>query len=191
MEEDSVVRVLPDGCADVVWVDDRAPFVAGPDTGPVCRSLRAGSVVVGLRFRPGAAAAALGLPTSELRDLQVPLEDVWKGGVAELVRRLPEVEPPDPLVSEAVRRLGRPGSRVRSLSDALHVSERQLRRVFREAVGYGPKTLDRVLRFQRFLSLRRAGWELAAAAAELGYADQAHLTREAVRLSGLSPGRLS
>ena len=199
MEEDTEVRVLPDGSADIVCVHDGEPFVAGPDTGPVERTLPAGTVVVGLRFRPGAAGAALGLPASELRDLRVPISEVWEVRMAEpsrealeaeLLRRLPEIERPEPLVLEAVRRLGRPGSRVRSLSDALFVSERHLRRVFREAVGYGPKTLDRVLRFQRFLSLRRDGSDLAAAAAELGYADQAHLTRETVRLAGLSPSRL-
>jgi AraC-like DNA-binding protein len=182
--------VLPDGSADVVWTDAGEVFVAGPDTGPVERSLPAGAVIRGLRFRPGAAGAALGLPASELRDLRVPLEEVCKGGVADLLRRLPKTAPPSPLVLEAIRRLGRPTSRVRSLSDALFVSERQLRRVFQEAVGYGPKTLDRVLRFQRFLSLRRAGRDLAGAAAELGYADQAHLTRESVRLSGVSPAKL-
>jgi AraC-like DNA-binding protein len=107
------------------------------------------------------------------------------------LRRLPEVEPPSPLIREAVRRLGRPGSRVAALSAALYISERQLRRRFFEAVGYGPKTLDRVLRFQRFLWFRRHGWQLAAAAAKVGYADQAHLTRESVRLTGLSPARLT
>ena len=41
------------------------------------------------------------------------------------------------------------------LGAALGVSERQLRRRFADAVGYGPKTLARVLRFQRFLALAR------------------------------------
>ncbi len=43
----------------------------------------------------------------------------------------------------------------------LGVSERQLRRRFEDAVGYGPKTLARVLRFQRFLALASGGGELA------------------------------
>jgi AraC-like DNA-binding protein len=83
---------------------------------------------------------------------------------------------------------------VGALSAALATSERQLLRRFNDAVGYGPKTLDRVLRFQRFLSraraLTRGEDQLARVAAELGYADQAHLSRECVRLSGLPPGRL-
>ena len=65
------------------------------------------------------------------------------------------------------------------LGAALGVSERQLRRRFADAVGYGPKTLARVLRFQRFLALGRrpaATWRAWRCGA--GYADQAHLTRE-------------
>jgi len=204
--------VLPDGSVDIVSGADGELFVAGPDTGPVRRELSSGSLIVGIRFRPGAAGAALGLPASELRDAQVPLEAIWGRRATELadrlaasadagrkrrvleeavIERLPTVKPPDPVVLEAVRRLGRPRSRVGALSEALFVSERHLRRAFRYTVGYGPKTLDRVLRFQRFLSRAPAEEGLARVAAELGYADQAHLARESVRLSGLSPTRLA
>jgi len=208
-------RVLPDGSADVVWDDGAEFFVAGPDTGPVVRDLRPGSTVVGIRFRPGVAGVGLGLPASELRDMHVTLEDVWGERGKELaealdgaagatrrrrlleeavLRRLPEIDPPDPLVLGAIRRLGKPASRVGALSDSLFVSERHLRRIFREAVGYGPKTLDRVLRFRRFVSLGpaivRGEEQLAGVAAQLGYADQAHLSREIASLSGLSPRRL-
>jgi AraC-like DNA-binding protein len=78
---------------------------------------------------------------------------------------------------------------VRDVARDLAISERQLRRRFAAAVGYGPKTLERVLRFGRFVEAidRRGGTELAALALDTGYADQAHLTRETVRLTGLSP----
>ena len=71
------------------------------------------------------------------------------------------------------------------------LGERQLRRRFAAGVGYGPKTLARVLRFQRLLALLtddRAGRPtLAEAAALAGYADQAHMTAECTRLAGRSP----
>ena len=77
---------------------------------------------------------------------------------------------------------------------AAGLSERQLRRRFERAVGYGPSTLARVLRFQRFLRRAHApesrAAPLARLAAEAGYADQAHLARECRRLSGLSPSSL-
>ena len=71
---------------------------------------------------------------------------------------------------------------------------RQLRRRCHAAVGYGPKTLQRVLRFRRFVSRIDAYpdvLDLAAIAAEAGYADQAHLTRECGKLSGLTPAALA
>jgi AraC-like DNA-binding protein len=54
--------------------------------------------------------------------------------------------------------------------------------------------LQRVLRFRGFVSrvdARPEVLDLAAIAAEAGYADQAHLTRECGRLSGLTPAALA
>ena len=70
---------------------------------------------------------------------------------------------------------------------AIGIGDRQLRRRFLDAVGYGPKTLERILRFQRFLMLE--GTDLARLALDAGYADQAHLTRECTRLAGPAAGR--
>lgn len=89
------------------------------------------------------------------------------------------------------------------LTTNLALSERTLRRRFDEAFGYGPKTLDRILRFQRFLELARhspAGPASGAAsgaasaaslAAEAGYADQAHLARESRRLAASTPREIA
>src|SRR5919197_212505 len=189
-------RVLPDRCVDLVWRAG-ALFVAGPDRVPVISPLAAGSIIVGLRLRPGTAGAILGLPARELREARVALEDVWgkRGASLAVQARRAEMSALDPLVLAATRQLGLPGSRVGSLSRALGTSERQLLRRFDASVGYGPKTLDRVLRFQRFLSRAArptsAEAQLARIAADLGYADQAHLTRECLRLSGLTPTRLA
>jgi len=73
------------------------------------------------------------------------------------------------------------------------LSGRQLRRRCEAAVGYGPKTLQRVLRFRRFVAQIDAPAGppgLAQAAADSGYADQPHLTRETLRLAGLPPAAL-
>ncbi|MFC7566229.1 DUF6597 domain-containing transcriptional factor [Actinomadura namibiensis] len=56
-------RVVPDGCVDVVWWAARGLVqVAGPDTGPVPATIGPGDRLVGVRFRPGAAVLALGVP---------------------------------------------------------------------------------------------------------------------------------
>jgi AraC-like DNA-binding protein len=100
---------------------------------------------------------------------------------------------PDRVVQAAVVRLSNPGQRIDRLADELSFSERQLRRRFHVAVGYGPKTLQRVLRLRRFLARVTADDDdtrIARAACEAGYADQPHLGRECRALTGLSPGQL-
>jgi transcriptional regulator GlxA family with amidase domain len=92
-------------------------------------------------------------------------------------------------VRALVERL-RPGRvNIAAVAAALGVSERQLRRRCEEAVGYGPKMLDRVLRLQRFRSLARlTAAPLVELAATAGYADQAHLSREHRQFAGRTPG---
>ncbi|QKV74496.1 helix-turn-helix domain-containing protein [Amycolatopsis sp. Hca4] len=67
------------------------------------------------------------------------------------------------------------------------VSDRQLRRRFTQAVGYGPATYLRISRFQRAVALAPRLSGLAALAAAAGYADQAHLSRDCRALTGLTP----
>ena len=199
--DDAPAQVLPDACSDLIWQAGRGAFVAGPDTGPAPVSSARGSVFVGARFRPGAGGAALGLPLSELRDLRVDL-DALRPDLAErlpadlepreALRRIAAIAlaaaPADAAVTEAARRLSDPRTRVETLADDLGLSERQLRRRCHVAAGYGPKTLQRVLRFRRFLAT--ANGDLARAALDAGYADQSHLTRECTRLAGKPPGAL-
>jgi transcriptional regulator GlxA family with amidase domain len=97
--------------------------------------------------------------------------------------------PPDGAVQAAVMRLLDPTQRVDALAQDLGFSARQLRRRFLASVGYGPKILQRVLRMRRFLTGGRR--DLARAALDAGYADQAHLARECLRLTGLSPSQLA
>jgi AraC-like DNA-binding protein len=82
---------------------------------------------------------------------------------------------------------------VAGLAGEIGLSERQLHRRCRAAFGYGPKTLDRVLRLQRFLALGNSAhhrYGLARLAADAGYADQAHLTHDCRRLTGTTPSAL-
>lgn len=208
-----VHRIVPDACVDIIWLDGRL-HVAGPDTGPVLARLAPGSLLVGIRFRPGLAPTLLGLPAAELTDDRVDLDLLWgrasqrlaerlgevsgAGAAArllqeELVQRLPRAAPVDPLAEGVVAELraGQAGPVVAKLAASLGTSERQLHRRCVAAFGYGPKTLDRVLRFQRFLAMARAapgnGTGLARLAADAGYADQAHLARECRSLGGLPP----
>ncbi len=165
-------RVVPDACVDLIWSGERLT-IAGPDTRARLLTLEPGTRMVGVRLRPGVAGAVLGLPASELRDLYPDAAEVLGRDVAaELLEALASgrdphalllravelrgVREPDPLVSAAVRALTRPRARVAPVAWELGVSARQLQRRISDAVGYGPKTLQRVLRFRRLQTLTPA-----------------------------------
>ncbi len=198
------VRILPDACSDIIWRSGEPALVAGPDTGPSFSVTRPGSLIVGVRFLPGAGGPALGLPLDQLCDERIQLSDLGLDGkqtlggdlelgdalsrVAALAADLVAAGPPDRAVQAATARLLDPRQRVDRLAAEIGLSERQLRRRVRASVGYGPKTLQRVLRLRRFLQSDRQN--LGRAALDAGYADQAHLTRDCRRLTGLAPGAL-
>lgn len=193
------VRILPDACVDVIWRQGVGTTVAGPDTAAKLATTTPGDVLVGMRFRPAAAGAALGVSAEAIRDARVEVAGVsaafdvpGDATAAEALARFGAAaagRPTDPLVAAAARRLTT--QEVRSVARELGISERQLLRRCRAAAGYGPKTLARILRFRRFVAANDAGHaDLAQLAFDLGYADQAHLTNESTRLSGLPPARL-
>ena len=209
-------RTVPNGSAELVCRVGEMPRIVGPQTAPTEEELAPGSTVVGVRFRPGAVPAALGLPASEIVDLDFGADELFGRSATELgetvasaptaaeaavaleralLARLGEAPTLDPVVSEAVRLL-LPGrdEEVASLAGSLFISERQFRRRCEAAIGLGPKVLQRMMRFQRFLALSQKAdhpaEQIARLAADAGYADQSHLTREAVRLAGRSPRAL-
>jgi AraC-like DNA-binding protein len=197
------VRILPDACSDIIWRPGAATFVAGPDTSARISHPLPGEWIIGARFLPGAGGSALGWQLAELRDQRVPLSELGLADrlddaeepqralelLAATAFRLAGGAEPDRAVQAAVVCLSDPTHRVERLADDLGLSERQLRRRFMAAVGYGPKTLQRVLRLHRFL--RSVGAEsLAGAAFDAGYADQAHLARECRALTGITPRQL-
>ena len=211
--DDGVGRgpVLPDAGSDLIWEQGVGAYVAGPDTGPVSMTeTRPGTVLVGVRFRPAAGGQVLGLPLSALRDLRVPLADLRPDGARSLSASLTPAAAAarildvtgaliaesagDPAISEAASLLRDPAARTEDIAERLGLSERQFRRRSHAAIGYGPKTLQRILRFQRFVQLLDAADkppDLASLAAVAGYADQSHLTRECAALSGLTPATLA
>ena len=204
--------VVPDGNIDLQWIDG-VLRIAGPDRQVNVEHLQPGATVIGLRFRVGAARNWLRVDASEIADTRLPLGDFW-GSAADrlgdfvgdaatmkeaaerietaLAARMPVAAPPDK-ASRAIFSLLRrhrlsENRNISWLGEAVGMSERTLRRRCHHVFGYGPKRLGRVFRFQRFLGLARGGpATLADLAAEAGYADQAHLTRDAQRMAALTP----
>jgi AraC-like DNA-binding protein len=90
-----------------------------------------------------------------------------------------------PSVTRSVVGLLSQGRGVAEIALAVGLSERQLHRRCRDAFGYGPKTLTRVLRMRQALRMAGDGAPLAEVAFGAGYADQAHLSREFRALAGV------
>jgi AraC-like DNA-binding protein len=204
--------IVPDGCMDLQWVNGLLR-IAGPDATAQREALPPGASIVGLRFGPAAAPAWLRTRACDLRDARVPLEALWGAEARRLAAWAGEAGTPEgiagrleaALAARAPRNAPEPGGGARlfrrlwhgeddlaTVCAELNLSPRTLRRRCHEWFGYGPRTLARVLRFQRFLRSagQAPGASLAALAADAGYADQAHLTREASRLAGLTPATI-
>jgi AraC-like DNA-binding protein len=207
-------RTIPNGSVEISYtIGADVVEVSGPQRDSTVARVAPGTAIVGIRLRPGLAPSILGQPSSELAELSVGVEEVFGREAAALAERLAGADSPrsaarlleeevtrrlatgpaaDPLVAEVVRRLQPwiPSSVGERTAD-LFISPRQLRRRFVAAVGYGPKTLQRILRFQGFLALTQGHQDsridLARLAKRAGYADQAHLTRECSDLAGQTP----
>jgi AraC-like DNA-binding protein len=215
-----VQRHLPTGGVEMHFPIGGRPQLVGPLTGPEIEVIPARTTLVGVRFLPGTAPPLptvlddlvdqrLGLaelwgstvdrlveamalartPERALMFLQTHLLREFRGAVRV-----------DPLVREAVLAL-MPWYPVNidALATHLALSVSQLRRRCLHAVGMSPKVLQRTLRFQGFHALAQAGATasgrrgadgMAGLAVDAGYADQAHLSRECLRLTGLTPRQL-
>jgi AraC-like DNA-binding protein len=205
-------RVVPDGSLDLLWRGGGLE-VAGPDTGHRRVALEPGELICGVRLRPGAARPLLGeVPATAVVDAQPGLEllwgpearrledeiaaapDPWQAAAhlaAALSDRLREHRP-DRVAVAVAEALDRPSpAGIAGLARELGFSERQLRRRVLAAAGYGPKTLEQILRFRRSLAASGPGADWSRIAAEQGYADRAHLSRQVRRWSGATPRGLA
>jgi AraC-like DNA-binding protein len=190
-----------------------ARAVVGPLSKALRLEYRGQVDTFGVRFHPARGAGFLGKVATALADKLLPLADVRPSLDRELERlltehpcpetdagreaidrallgQLPSALPPDLPLCALIDRLSGADSMppVTEIAQELGISSRQLQRRFLAAVGAPPKQFFRVLRFARVWQLAsmrpRETW--AALAAEHGYADQAHLTRE-FRAFGAEP----
>lgn len=195
--------------------DRFASFAAGLYAGPVVIESFGGACCVQVNFTPLGARRFFGLPMSELTDRMVGLNDVlgpegialrerlgnardWTARFAIVeafvAARLAEARETQAEIAWAYDRIIVSGGRIRvsSLADRLGWSRKHLLGKFSNAIGVGPKTLSRIVRFNRALGLsRRDKSDWADIAADCGYADQAHLVREFRDLAGETPTTLA
>jgi AraC-like DNA-binding protein len=208
----SAYRVLPDGCADLIfdltpgretafWVGTMTRTLVVEDAGP--RHL------VGLRFHPGGARGLLGLPLKELTDQRASFQSLTPGVEEVLDQLLQDQSPrsdivqrwlaptliPDnkfALVQSISRRVrqSRGKVRVKEIASSLGLSSQYLNRIMNDGVGVDLKTFCRIIRMRACTqSLQATGSDVdwPAAAADFGFYDQSHMIHEFRDLVGLSP----
>jgi len=185
-------------------------FVAGPLTRPLHLRPRGRVSTMGVRFRPFGLSAFVAAPLHELADRGTPLADLWGGLASALEGSLAEARGDaqrvriaegflcsrlraevDGTAAAAVAEIVRARGRVRldPLRRATGLSVRQLERRFRCAVGLGPKSLARIVRFQEVLRRADGNEPWVEVALDCGYYDQAHLLRDFRDLAGAAPSR--
>jgi AraC-like DNA-binding protein len=210
-------HVLPDGCIALVYrnsaIGGFRPLVV---TGPRVKELRVevnpGDRYWGIKFWPDAGGVILGMEPSDLREradllalhspslapsLAAKLQQC--GGVEEsmsvfqefVAARMSLATPLDIAVRQCLIAINRcDGSQeIGEIATTLGLSPRQLQRRFRARVGLTPKEYARIRRMRVALANaiedRPKAWAMVAA--ETGYSDQSHLSRDAAALTGMTP----
>jgi AraC-like DNA-binding protein len=208
-------RVLPDGCPALIATrrgDATHLTLQGPHESPIMVPVRPGDRFWGVRFRPDAGAAVFGVPAASLVGVLRPAAEIFGASATALARALGDaVAPeaarrlldawlaprivaapvPDPVVRVALLAIiaGNGGPPVGALARLVGIGPRQLQRRFRRATGLTLKRFARIRRLRASLThlVGRTPRTWGQVAADLGFADQAHLGREFVRLTGLTP----
>jgi AraC-like DNA-binding protein len=208
---DEVQRILPYPNTHLVF-DAGRTALHGVVRGAFERTVTGKGRTLGVRFTPGGLRPFVDGPLAALTGRTVPADAMLgvPGAQAErmvldqdgapamvaaaealLLAVLPQEEPRSASAAHAVAVAAAENgpTSVAALSARVDMGERSLQRLFADYVGVSPKWV-----VQRF-RLQEAVWRLgrpeqpdiAALAVELGFFDQAHLTRDFTRLVGRSP----
>lgn len=209
---DIILRFEFDGDRPIGKIE---PLIAGPATSYHLVPLTRGVGYAGLRLRPGTAGLVLGVDLPSIADQVFIDQDAIR-----IAPALASLRAPAPGVESLTSRLvdfvahrrtasqdADAQARSLALIDALHtgggrlsiadlakmhgIDERTVRRDIKMNTGLAPMELSMVLQFHRALRLlRNVGLDPASAAAEAGYADQAHMTRVFRKLGGFTPANM-
>lgn len=209
-------RVMPDGCVSIIHM--ASSFIPGGSmlliSGPTMTShdvpVHAGNAFYGVRLQPGVIRSLIGADLPDLPGLRGPLAALSPRHAASLrdhfttnvnaqnafsnaVREwIPRADPLDSRLTASVRLFRDGTARTADVADRVAMSERQFQRLFRYHVGLTPKQYARIRRFRTALGniLRAEPDTWGRVAADCGFSDQAHMTREITSFFGAPPETL-
>lgn len=193
---------------DTPAVRQPASLLVGQMTAPVLLAPSGLAGIAAIRLRPEAARSLLRFPLREIcgcfedLDLIFPSasglrarlaaaasDDARVAALEDWLIRLDVRQPPREVggaVGIILRSSGR--ASIDALSSITGLGLRRMERCFHDEVGLTPKTFARIVRLQAALRRIRAGRPLGDVAADCGYYDQPHMTRDFRQLAAMSPG---
>ena len=199
---DASTLVLPDGCCDIIWRQrvGQAPVLFATELAatPTLVAVARGDRFMGLRLRPGVTVDGRALSTiaadtsaNKSADRAAALLDTADGLADELADWLAGVVRPAGPAAEALDAIAAVDGPLTAVAKALGVTPRTLQRTVNHRSGRSPGWWRRLARIRRAAAgLIETGAPIADVAFQHGYADQAHLTREARTWLGATPTAL-
>ncbi|WP_328712431.1 helix-turn-helix domain-containing protein [Nocardia salmonicida] len=192
--------VVPLPNVHLTFRDGRAEL-HGPSSSHVYRELTGSGSVFGVAFRPGAFRPFLDGPVADLRDRTIDAATVFGpesphpvdvGSVEGHLRaHLPVADPEAECAGRMVAMIADDTgiTTVDALAGRCGTSVRRVQRLFAEHVGIGPKWVIRRYRLHEITERLADGVDIdwAVLAADLGYADQPHLSRDFRKIFGEPP----
>lgn len=187
----------PDGCWDLVIMRQRGKISVlqtGVITRPVELDFSSGDEYLCISFKPGVFMPTT--PGDSMVDraflrpiagerafwfdgdrLEIPTFENAEGLIAGLTRRSALVR--DEIVAGIAD------------GDPRAISERSVQRHFQLSMGVTAKHFEQIRRARRAVDLLERGLSLVSVASELGYSDQAHMTRVLKQITGRTPGAIA
>lgn len=216
-ERDATIRVVPDLSTSISTelVNGRTSgwWLRGPLARADERRFSSPATIVGVRLRPGIAFILSATAAERMIGCRIKLSSV--PALREFAAETPAPQTTDQcidvlerfliqrlentsvhhVVSRALREIERDHgcSNVGDVADRCEVSARHLNRLMRVWIGFGPKAVASIVRFQAALKeIEHAPAQSGAAlATETGYFDQAHLTTNLSRFAGATPREIA
>lgn len=169
------------------------------------------TALVGVRFHPGGAYPFLPLPLKEVQNAPVALDHILPAmspSVGERLAAAPTLPQKIAFLEEMLRQWRQPHRElsadartslniirqtqgqvnVKSLADAVCISQRQLERLFQTQVGMSAKTYARLVRVEQARAMLKQVLSTAVhLSQDLGYYDQSHFIHDFQAIMGQTP----
>ncbi len=211
---DKVIQVLPDGCFDIVIYitkkNRNEVVLTGIWDKPIEVTIPNNLFIAGARLYPACKDILLTIDLSTTKNIHIPLTQNMIRGIDDIsfdllfTSNTPDEifdfleaylclliksrsEEPNPIL-DRIRHSNHSKS-VKTISKEIGISDRHLTRKFNQLFGIKTKTYLNILRFikAKELLLSNKNISIIDIALECGYYDQAHLSNEFKKYSGMTP----